>query len=250
MMPLWVLELSELFWSAVGGPGPFPRDLGAALKAGAFDVTVKELAGLSIRKAENYLAHQGIFRTTGEPERLLRACVIAHGGAAWIFLERDDPPEEKAASLAHEVAHFLRQCLQPRRRAADADRRLLAVLDGGRPPTHPEQFHALLRGLDLRPHVHYLRRDGSSAERQAEEEADLLAWHLLAPCDEVRRRLGDRRGDRDAAQALLTEAFGLPPGVASAYADYLHPERDESPVVNKLLEVRGGGRRPRRLAGE
>jgi hypothetical protein len=236
MMPLWVLELAEWFWRRVGEVELFPRRLRAALDSGAFDVTVTETPRLTVHQVENRLAFLGVHSRSGEPDRPLRACVAARGGAAWIFLERDDPPQEKVASTAHEVAHFLRHCLQPRRRAVDAlGEGILAVLDGRREPTPAERCSSVLRGLKLDVHVHYLRRDVPQV-RTAEDEADLLAWQLLAPVEEVLRRAGDE-DDLDQVRALLMATFGLPATMADDYADWLCPEVDESPVVTKLANV-------------
>src|SRR5262245_11278535 len=233
MMPLWVLELAEWFWRQVGEEEPFPRTLRPALDSGAFDVTVKELSRLTVHKVENHLAFVGIHSRSGEPDRPLRACVAARGGAAWIFLDRDDPPDEKVASTAHEMAHFLRHCLQPRRRAVEAlGQGILAVLDGRREPTPAERWSAVLRGLSFAVHVHYLRRDVAHV-RAAEEEADLLAWQLLAPEQEVRERAGGEV-DRERLRSLLMAVFGLPATVADDYAARLCPDDDGSPFVKQL----------------
>src|SRR6185312_13031849 len=103
MMPLWVSELAEEFWHDAGGPPPFPRKIYPALISGPHVVAVKQIAKLSIHKAENHLAHMGIHHRSGEQDRPLRACVAARDGAAWVFLDADDGDDEKNASLAHEV---------------------------------------------------------------------------------------------------------------------------------------------------
>jgi hypothetical protein len=240
MMPLWVRELADWFWGQVGEAGPFPRCMRDAIECGAFDVSIKERPHLSIRQVENYLAHQGIFRATNEPDRPLRACVAANGDAAWILLDADDPADEKNASITHEVAHFLRQCAQPRLRAVEAlGPAALAVLDGLREPTPTERLSAVLRGVKFGVHVHYLRRDGgflSPAVQKVEDEADLLAWQLLAPEDDVVRLAGEE-DDLAQVRTLLMATFGLPATMADDYSDWLCPEEDVSPVVQKLLNV-------------
>jgi hypothetical protein len=237
MMPLWAREMADWFWWQVGGAREFPRDLRDAVERGAFNVTIKELSRLSIRAVETYLAHLGIFRTTNEPDRPLRACVAADGDAALILLDADDPADEKNASVTHEVAHFLRQCLQPRLRAVEAlGPAVLDVLDGRREPTPAERLSAVLRGVKFGVHVHYLGRDGgclSPAVQKAEYEADLLAWQLLAPEDEVARLAGDE--EVVGVQTLLMTTFGLPATMAAYYAAWLCPGQDYSPVMQKLL---------------
>src|SRR5262245_39024480 len=222
MMPLWVLELAEWFWRQVGEEEPFPRTLRPALDSGAFDVTVKELSRLTVHKVENHLAFVGIHSRSGEPDRPLRACVASRGGAAWIFVERDDPADEKVASTAHELAHFLRHCLQPRLNAVKAmGAGVLAVIDGRRAATHAEELDATFRGVSLSVRVHFWHRDEKThlppAARNAEDEADLLCWQLLAPAEEVLKRAGPE-DELPQIVALLRDTFGLSASMADAYA--------------------------------
>jgi hypothetical protein len=244
MMPMWVREAAALFWAEAGGSEPFPRTLKDSL-LGAFDVGIKEIANLSIHKVENRLAHLGTPCPSGESDRPLRACLAASGTAAWIFLDAGDDPDEKTASLAHEIAHFLRHFLSPRRRAVRAlGEGIAAVLDGQRDPTPAERLRAILDGVPLAVHVHYLRREAfgpAGAERVAEDEADWLAWELLAPADEVRKRMGDN-SDRESLQSLLARDFGLAPTMARAYAGWLLPDAEESPAVRRLGNLLNGCR--------
>ena len=245
MMPLWAVELAAWFWQQAGEVEPFPRRLRTALGSGSFDVTLKELSRLSVRQVENYLAEQGIFRPTNAPDRPLRACVAAHGGAAWVLLDADDPDDEKTASIAHEFAHFLRQGLQPRLRAIAALGPVVAAaLDGHREPTPAEKFSAVLRGLTLGVRVHYLRRDEGRlppAEEKVEYEADLLAWQLLAPFDEVAHRAGEP-DELEPMRALLMTDFGLPATMAADYAAWSRPRSHASPLVQSLRPLLGACR--------
>jgi hypothetical protein len=242
--PVWVYELAEVFWRWAGFVEAFPRTLRDAVRWLPFDLTVKEKPCLSIYTVENYLDHLGTRWRCGEPDRPLHACLVAYDGAAWIFLDRDDPPDEQTASLAHELAHFLRHYWQPRQQAVkELGPGILDVLDDRRPATPAERLNAVLRGAPVGVHHHLMRRGEaavSPAIERAEREADRLAWELLAPADEVLRRLGKRDGF-DEAVVLLNESFGLPWEVAESYADALFPEEEDSPVVldlKKLLDVR------------
>jgi hypothetical protein len=239
MIPMWVYELADLFWADVGDL-PFPRDIRHALVMGSLMVTIKELSHLSIHNIENRLAHLGLPYHCGEADRPLRACLAARGATAWIFLDADDPADEKTGSLVHEVAHLLRQSIQPRRKAIDSlGETILPVIDGKRQPTHGEQLGALLRGVNLDIHVHYLRREADHiplAERHAEKEADLLAWHLLAPVDEVLARLGEE-DDLQRVRALLIDTFGMPATMANDYSEWLCPLPEDSPVVTRLEQA-------------
>jgi hypothetical protein len=242
-VPLWVGELAGAFWASCGGPEPFPRTLRGPIADGPFDLTVKDLPGLSVRCVERYLADLGAGRPCGEPDRRLRACLAAWRGAGFIFLDAADPAEERTFSLAHELAHFLRDYHQPRERAATAlGPGVRAVLDGARPVRPGERLHALLRGVAVGPHVHLMARDGCGAlpaVAAAERAADRLAWELLAPAAEVRRRLGAG----PAGAAALRDDFGLPAGVAAAYARELFPpEPRPEPLTARLKKARAAKR--------
>jgi hypothetical protein len=240
------------FWEAAGGPEPFPRTLHGPLARCALDVTVKELPGLSVRRAGRYLGGLGIVWKCGGPDRPLRACLVGVAGGGFILLDGADPPGEKVFSLAHELAHFLRHYLEPRRRA---ERRLgvgiLPVLDGARPPTPAERVHALLAGLALGPHVHLMhrgpRREFVGAEvAAAEEEADQLAYELLAPAAEVAARAGPVSGPAGRARVveILREGFGLPAAQAEDYGQRLLPPLPEDPLLRLLLVQNQGASGP------
>lgn len=252
MMPLWAEELAGWFWRRAGGPAPFPRDLLDALERGAFLVTLVERPGLTVRKAENYLAHQGIHAPGREPDRPLRGCIASRGGAAVVFVDADDPPDERATSVAHEIGHYLRHCLRPRLVAERAlGPTVRDVLDGRRSATHSEELAALFRGVSLDVAVHFWHRDGSHlspADRLAEREADWMAWHLLAPFDEVVRRVG-AEDDLSSVAGVLRAAFGLPAPMADAYADALCPEDEARPMVARLEHHARAGRGRGRARG-
>ncbi len=243
--PAAVAELAERFWAA-GPPPPFPRDLTAAATAG-LPVRVVDLAALSLGGVRGWLARCGVPCPADEPDRPLRACLFTWAGGGFVFLDRADPADERRFSLAHEVAHFLRDYDAPRRRAAARlGPDVLAVLDGRRRATHEERVGAVLREVTVGPHVHLLHRDADGvprgpAERAAEDAADRLAFELLAPAE----LLAGESGVRAAARRLRAE-FGLPAAAALAYAAVLFPTPPCDPVVGRLLtwslsEVRDSG---------
>lgn len=244
-VPLWASELADGFWKAAGGPEPFPRALRGPIIRSEFDLTVKELPGLNGRSAERYLAGLDVTWACGSPARPLRACLVASAGAGFIFLDAADPPREQAFSLAHEVAHFLRHYLEPRRRACRRlGEQVLAVLDGARPPTEGERVHALLRGVPIGCHVHLMgrgpRREALTGEvAVAEEEADRLAYELLAPAAAVSARLGEVEGEAGRARAVevLRAVFGLPAAQAEEYGRLLLPPLPEDPLLGRLRKT-------------
>lgn len=235
-LPFWVCELAERFWAAAGPPPPFPRDLAGPVRD-ALPVSVARLPGLRLDGVRAWLARCGIACPTAEPDRPLRACLFTRCGTGFIFLDAADPADEQRFSLAHEVAHFLRDCDAPRRAVA---RRLgpaaLEVLDGTRVPTERERVHAVLRDVSVTPHVHLLRRDetgrpDSPAEREAESAADRLAFELLAPADLFRTPVTPA-----AVAGRLRAEFGFPSGPAASYAAVVTP--DETPTEAFVARLR------------
>lgn len=226
--PVWVTELAERFWSAAGTPPPFPRDLTAAA-TGAARLSFVDVPNLSLVSILEFLQRNGIPATVPQPDRPLRAALYCWRDAGFVFLEKDDPPAERRFSVAHEVAHFLRDAAAVRAKVEKAlGKESLAVLDGCRPATADERIRAVLRGLTLAPHVHLMNRNADGrpagdAERDAEAGADRLAYELLAPA-----ALMQGESDRAALTVRLVAAFGLPVSAARAYAGLLLP--DEVPT--------------------
>jgi hypothetical protein len=234
--PVWAAELAGRFWAVAGPPPPFPRDLTAAAPA-ALPLRVVSLPALRLDGVRAWLARAGLRCPTDEPDRPLRACLVTRAGVGFVFLDADDPPDERRFSLAHEVAHFLRDYDAVRRAAAARlGPAVLEVFDGQRPATAEERLHAVFRGVPVAAHVHLLRRDDagrprSEAERQAEAAADRLAFELLAPAE-----LFPEPGDAGALRAKLEVDFGLPAAAAAAYAALLGPPPTD-PFVARLRKL-------------
>jgi hypothetical protein len=224
--PLWVIDDAAAFWEEAGAPEPFPRTLRGPILRSGLDLTVKELANLTVRAVQRHLAGLVGGWPPVAADRPLRACLFAGAGAGYIFLDAGDPAEEQVFSLAHELAHFLRDYWLPRRRAVAAlGQAVLEVLDARRAPRPEERLHALLRGVPVGCHVHLMARGPGELPppiAAAERDADRLAWELLAPGPDVLAQLPPRAGAARAA-VVLTEQFGLPPAVAAAYAETLFP---------------------------
>jgi Zn-dependent peptidase ImmA (M78 family) len=168
---------------------------------------------------------------------------VARYGQGIIFLDGSDPGDEQRFSLAHELAHFLRDYLRPRCLASQRlGESVLEVLDGDRPPRHEERVHALLAGIQLGFHVHLMERspDGnivSDAIEDVERDADRLALELLAPSAEVleeaRQYPPERR--RETLVHALVDVYGLPVTLAAYYALLLTPKPDkEGSLIRRL----------------
>jgi hypothetical protein len=224
-VPVWCADLAADFWARAGTPPPFPRDLKQVIPA-AVPMSVIELRGVSVAAVRAWFARQDIAVPFDEPDRALRACLVAWLGEGFAFVDATDDPAEQAFSVAHELAHFLRDYRHPRevvlRRLGEA---AIEVLDGRRAPTPEERFQAVLRNAPIGPFAHLMRRDEtgrplSAAEREAEFAADRLAFELLAPA----AALGEPR-DRADLERRLVRGFGLPPEPAARYAAILVPEK-------------------------
>ncbi len=238
--PVWCAERAADFWDRAGPPPPFPRDLRAAI-AFAVPLTVVDLPAVGPAAVRGWFRRNGVPVPLAEPDRPLRACLVAWRGAGFAFVDAGDDPAERAFSVAHELAHFLRDYLHPRETAV---RRLgpaaAEVLDGARPPTPDERLHAVLRHVAVRPFTHLLRRGGDGrpltpAEREAEVAADRLAFELLAPAGAV--------GDGGDLVARLVGVFGLPPGPAARYAAVLAPDPPPAGPLGRILATLRKGRR-------
>jgi hypothetical protein len=240
-VPGWVAELAAAFWAAAGGPEPIPRGLRRPL-ARALPLSVVLLPRLRLGALLAWLRENGVACRCDEPDRPLRACLAARSGHGLIFLDGTDPEDEQRFSLAHELAHFLRHYWEPRCRARrHLGEQIADVLDGRREPTAQERLHALLKGVPLGLHLHLMRRGPrrgamSADVARAEEEADQLAYELLAPARAVLDRAGGVEGDegRGRLAELLRTAFGLPAEQAEDYSRLLLPPVWRDPLLRRL----------------
>ena len=111
-LPVWCAELAASFWKRAGPPPPFPRDLRRAV--GVVTLCVVDLDGVTVAGVMRWFDRTGIPIRIDEPDRQLRACLVARHGEGYTFLDARDDPAERRFSLAHELGHFLRDYLRPR----------------------------------------------------------------------------------------------------------------------------------------
>ena len=234
-VPLWAIEIAARFWHDAGSEEGFPRNLRRAI-ANALPLTVVLLPKLRLAGIGTWLREQDIFCTLDVRDRPLRACLVARYGQGIVFLDGSDSDDEQRFSLAHEVAHFLKDYWRPRHDVADRlGPHVLEVLDGDRPARHEERVHALLSNLRIGYHVHLMDRtaEGRFADATigaAERAADILAYELLAPStvvlDEMEAYPPTTR--REVTTDLLRSAYHLPDAAATSYASLLIPQADHT----------------------
>lgn len=247
-----VAAAAERFWALAGVPpaAPYPREPVEAIRWAA-PLAVVAVGGLSVAGAERWLRQRANPYRFPCANRALRGCLLAYRGHGLVFVDADDPADERRFTLAHEVAHFLLDYQAPRQQALAAlGPTIQAVLDGERAPTQTERVHALLATVPLKPHWHLLDRSEEGRIKQAgiqaaEDQADRLARELLAPEEQaraaVRAILARESGDlaqRRAAASELAARFGLPRREASLYAGRLLHELRPGPSFGDWL---GGG---------
>jgi hypothetical protein len=239
-IPFWVSELAGVFWTRAQHAEAFPRDLRRPVARG-FQFTVVLLPELTITTALKWLKHCGIACELPGQDRLLRACLVASWGHAIALLDADQDDDELRFSLAHEIAHFLKDYwvlrTEVRGRLGTA---ALEVMDGLRLPTPDERLHALLRNTPLGFHMHLMDRDmngaiSSAATAASEENADRLAYELLAPVEHVFVG-GVPKSDR-VLMERLRGFYGLPALHALRYARILTPPMRTDPLILRLKSL-------------
>src|SRR5262249_6861344 len=153
-----------------------------------------KLPRLGLEELRRWLALRGVTLTRASGFHPLRGALIARAGRGLVFLDGSDSDDERRFSLAHEVAHFLYDYLDPRKRALCAlGDPISEVLDGRRVPRPEERLSALLRDVELGIYAHWMERSPDGAVTTAavlagEDRADRLALELLAPSRHVLER--------------------------------------------------------------
>jgi len=236
MVPFWVAELARTYWELARMQEPFPRNLRRSI-ARAVPLSLMFVPKLSIRAALERLANSGFVCKMPGKDRPLRACLVARSGHGIALIDGSDGDDEQRFSIAHELAHFLRDYSTLRARVV---RRLgepaLQVLDGERPATEQERLQALLGNVPLGCHFHLRERDQDGRPltppiARAEDDADRLAYELLAPAEHI---LANAPSSRQSLVRRLRECYGLPEIQASRYAAMLVPPARTDPLILRL----------------
>jgi Zn-dependent peptidase ImmA (M78 family) len=217
----------------------FPRDLAEDIPL-ALPITVVPLPNLTPQKGREWLAsHECKFGKLVGTNGLKHGFTVAQSGVAVLFLNSTDPAAEQRFTLAHEVAHFVLDHLQPRLRAEKAwGKSILPVLDGDAEPTVSEQFFSVFERISYGVQDNFMDRNGEGKPRtgqvmESEQRADRLAFELLAPRKELLPLL--EHGGRKELEASLVFRFGLPVKEARTYAWWLLSEQpSRRPFLNAV----------------
>jgi hypothetical protein len=238
--------LAQEFWSETGLESVFPRNLEQAVTMKLPLAHVK-LPVLTLQTIEKWLAEKQLAIPLPPHQHDLLGCLVAHRGHGFIFVCSADSADEQRLTLAHEVAHFLKDYLWPRQRVIAAlGGHITDVLDGIRTATQAERAAAVLSRVRLGAHIHLLPRPGAEADAliaQTEAHADRLALELVAPRERINSFLQNLPA-REAmhpqeVRAALAAFFGLP-----AYAfDTVVQRVVERRPVSFLEDVRAALRR-------
>lgn len=227
-----IRDWAERFWLLAGVSEPFPRTLESAVSRGLPLVIVK-LPRLDAQGINDYIQTNGLYLECQTASRSLRGCLIARAGTGIVFLDGTDPPDEMRFTLAHEVAHFLLDHLEPRQEAVRVfGPEIQEVLDGEREATPHERLNAILHGVSFGRFEHLLERnqDGFISRQhilRSEDRADLLALELLAPIQTIIESLATKHiawADPDVEtvlESLLISEFGLPIDISHNSARFL-----------------------------
>jgi hypothetical protein len=237
-IPVWAAELAIEFWRDANVREQFPRELYSAVRRAGLSVLI--VTELTLDRLQSWLDGAGIVCELSVPDRRLKAALYARNGEGIAFINGSDDPDEQRYSLAHELAHFLRDYLKRRRQVESRlGTAALDVFDGHRPPRPQERLDSLLRFTQIGHYLHLLDRDerGNPANAtiaRVEEDADRLAFEILAPGQHIVTNVPSWR-ERNALIAALVDTYGLPAQQASRYADVLIPKEGPSdPVLRKL----------------
>jgi hypothetical protein len=233
-----VALLAQEFWRRVGESYTFPRNIERAAMT-ALPVVIVKIPRLTTRAVLTWFeARSAVVKVPPSPEGMV-GCLVAHRGKAVIFVDGTDNDQEQRATIAHEIAHFLRHYQSIRDRAIRTlGPSVVEVLDGDRPPTFAERAKSVLHDAPIGVHVHVLSRvDRVDLVAKVEREADELALELIAPFQAARLLLNGAPSSSPVAQrTALSRHFGLPEQCFHAYAPNVAPPRVDplGAIIGKL----------------
>ena len=231
MIEGWLDQAATDFWTQIGRELPFPRNLEMVVSRG-LPINHIALPNLNVKRIEQwFLERQAPYQLLCQ-NRALYGCIVAMRGHGFLFVDQSDSEAERRFTIAHEIAHFLLDYVTPRQKVLDVfGDSIRPVLDGERTPTRLELIDAMLSKVNFGVYVDMMPRSAQGGIDQgailcAEDNADQLAFELLAPAEHVlnqpavlQTKLPFAR-TRVIASLLMTE-YGLPKQLAFRYSAFL-----------------------------
>jgi hypothetical protein len=243
-----ILMSAEKFWRLSGRTEPFPRSLEVPT-AWALPLAVIRLPELHLERANRWLRAQDILLDFRAANRAVKACLIAKSGCGVVFLDGRDAADDQRFSLAHEVAHFLIDYVEPRHAALSRlGPSIKDVIDGLRPASNEERLSGILEGVHTGTFYNLLQRSSkgivdSYTTLDSEDHADQLALELLAPSSSVVKR-AEIAGISwpeaiafDFCTGILMGEFGLPRKIAVRYSNMLVSSRRQAKSFHEWLGI-------------
>jgi len=231
MIEGWLDREATGFWVQVGVNLPFPRNLESVVSRG-LPLSYINLSKLSINRVEQWFFQRQIPFNFLCKNRDLCGCIVATRGKGFLFIDEKDSEDERRFTIAHEIAHFILDYLYPRQHAIDhLGVSIRSVLDGERKPTMHESIDAALSNIKLGIYIDMMPRSvqggiEQSAILRSEDNADRLAFELLAPAERVLNHpaVSQAKLPFDRARiisSLLSTEYGLPQQLAHRYSAFL-----------------------------
>lgn len=226
-------QLANTFWKSAGEYRNFPRNIEQAI-LWVFPLAIIKLPRLGLASIRRWLEARDLGMPYSGTERRIRACLLARCGNGIIFIDGADPEDERRFSLAHEIAHYLLDYHIKRQEIIKVlGCQIVEVLDGKREATIEERLTGILSGMTVGPFMHLMDRDkrGNIDGRfilDVEDAVERFALELTAP-----RRVTERFLDQyfpgwfnhdnqaNAVTLSVSEYFGIPQRILSAYISYL-----------------------------
>ena len=185
---------------------------------------VVEVPHLTLASAGRHFARHGVPCPAPAEDRPLAGCFGGHRGVGVILFDPTLEPAELIFTLAHELAHYLRDYDAPRRRKVAArlgrslsrSARRVAARDGD------ERLAGLLRGVIGATHTHFLDRNrwgAHSPRRHARRRTPPTGSRTSCSPRSTWSRAARRRTETLARR--LVSDFALPPAEAAKYAAIL-----------------------------
>ena len=227
-----IVSLAQDFWKeAQGIPIQYPCDLQRAV-ACALPVNVLSLSNLSVKGVRDYLFQNNIKIQFSDDNQALHGFLMAHRGLGLVFINGTDEKQERHFTLAHEIAHFILDYFEPRRKAIKMlGESIIQVIDGQRQPTVQERLDSIFYTISVQPFQHLLSKTNSSYHfaaqvGKAEDLADAFAFELIAPYQIVIQdvKAFGKLSFKDTClltDEILIKKYGLPSLVVPPYSRFL-----------------------------